>query len=271
MRNSAPGAAVRAARPLPRPAARRLVRPDPADGAVPAADVRRHGRRRRLRRRPARARARRAPVAVARASALAGLAWVLMACAVWSIVFGVLFGELFGDLGTRVFGDWALWHDRLAADALVPLLLFAVGIGAAHVVLGLGLGAWQAIRFGERRRAARQARHACSSSAASSASPAGRPTSCRRRADAVGCGDGRRARAGMSLARGARPRHRAARAAGQARERPVLPAARRGRPGVGASRERRERAGDRRTDLDGRRRRRLLSRAQPRPGVVQPD
>lgn len=87
---------------------------------------------------------------VARASAVAGLAWVLIACAVWSIVFGLLFGELFGDLGTRVFGDWALWHDRLAADALVPLLLFAVGIGAAHVVLGLGLGAWQAIRFRER-------------------------------------------------------------------------------------------------------------------------
>jgi V/A-type H+-transporting ATPase subunit I len=86
----------------------------------------------------------------ARASALAGLTWVLVACAAWSVVFGLLFGELFGDLGTRVFGDWAIWRDRLAADALVPLLLFAVGIGAAHVVLGLGLGAWQAIRFRER-------------------------------------------------------------------------------------------------------------------------
>ena len=86
----------------------------------------------------------------ARRSALAGLTWVVIACATWSVVFGLLFGELFGDLGTRVFGDWALWQDRLAADALVPLLLFAVGIGAAHVVLGLGLGAWQAIRFRER-------------------------------------------------------------------------------------------------------------------------
>jgi V/A-type H+-transporting ATPase subunit I len=87
---------------------------------------------------------------VARASALSGLTWVMVVGAAWSIVFGLLFGELFGDLGTRVFGDWALWQDRLSAEALVPLLLFAVGIGAAHVVLGLGLGAWQAIRFGER-------------------------------------------------------------------------------------------------------------------------
>jgi V/A-type H+-transporting ATPase subunit I len=86
----------------------------------------------------------------ARASAMAGLTWVLVAGAAWSIVFGLLFGELFGDLGTRVFGDWALWQDRLAAEALVPLLLFAVAIGAAHVVLGLALGAWQAILFGER-------------------------------------------------------------------------------------------------------------------------
>jgi V/A-type H+-transporting ATPase subunit I len=66
-------------------------------------------------------------------------------------VFGVLFGELFGDLGRRLAGDWAIWRYRPAADALEPLLLFAVAIGAAHVVLGLGLGAWQAIRFGEHR------------------------------------------------------------------------------------------------------------------------
>jgi V/A-type H+/Na+-transporting ATPase subunit I len=86
----------------------------------------------------------------ARGSALARVTWVLTAGAAWSIVFGALFGELFGDLGTRAFGDWALWQDRLAEDALVPLLLFAVAIGAAHVVLGLLLGAWQAVRFRER-------------------------------------------------------------------------------------------------------------------------
>ena len=90
--------------------------------------------------------------AAARTPALAGVTRILQLGAAWAIVFGVLFGELFGDLGSRLFGgDWALWRYRPAAEALEPLLLFAVAIGAAHVVLGLGLGAWQSVRFGEHR------------------------------------------------------------------------------------------------------------------------
>jgi V/A-type H+-transporting ATPase subunit I len=82
---------------------------------------------------------------------IAGLVRVLLLGAAWSIVFGVLYGEVFGDLGTRIFGDWAVWQERPSAAALQPLLLFAVAVGAAHVVLGLGIGAWQAIRFHEYR------------------------------------------------------------------------------------------------------------------------
>ena len=82
---------------------------------------------------------------------LARVSWVLVAGAAWSIVFGVLFGELFGDLGQRLVGDWAVWRYRPAAETLEPLLLLAVAMGAAHVVLGLGLGALEAIRFKERR------------------------------------------------------------------------------------------------------------------------
>jgi V/A-type H+-transporting ATPase subunit I len=82
---------------------------------------------------------------------VAGLVRVLLLGAAWSVVFGFLYGEVFGDLGTRVVGDWALWRERPSATALQPLLLFAVAIGAAHVVLGLGLGAWQAVRFREYR------------------------------------------------------------------------------------------------------------------------
>jgi V/A-type H+-transporting ATPase subunit I len=86
-----------------------------------------------------------------RAPALASLTWIALAGAAWSIVFGVLYGEFFGDLGRRLVGDFAVWQYRPSADALEPLLLLAVVIGAVHVVLGVGLGAWQAARFGEPR------------------------------------------------------------------------------------------------------------------------
>jgi V/A-type H+-transporting ATPase subunit I len=82
---------------------------------------------------------------------IAGLVRVLLLGAAWSILFGFAYGEVFGDLGKRIVGDWALWQYRPSAAALQPLLLFAVAIGAAHVVLGLGLGAWQAARFREFR------------------------------------------------------------------------------------------------------------------------
>ena len=76
---------------------------------------------------------------------------VLLVGSAWAILFGFLYGELFGDLGKRL-GMRALWLHRSEADALEPLLLFALGIGAAHVVLGLLLGAWQALRFRQRGR-----------------------------------------------------------------------------------------------------------------------
>lgn len=86
-----------------------------------------------------------------RSPVAASLSSVLLLGAGWSIVFGVLFGELFGDLGKRLLGDWALWMYRPGAEALEPLLLFAVAIGAAHVVLGVVLGVWQAARFRQHR------------------------------------------------------------------------------------------------------------------------
>jgi V/A-type H+/Na+-transporting ATPase subunit I len=82
---------------------------------------------------------------------LASLTWLLLAGAGCSIVFGVLFGEFFGDLGRRLIGDFAVWQYRADAAALEPLLLLAVLAGAVHVVLGLTIGAWQAIRSREYR------------------------------------------------------------------------------------------------------------------------
>jgi V/A-type H+-transporting ATPase subunit I len=72
------------------------------------------------------------------------LSVVLMMSAVWAIVWGFIYGEFFGDLGATAFGMEPLWIDR--AEAIEPLLLFALAIGAVHVVLGLVLGGFQAIR-----------------------------------------------------------------------------------------------------------------------------
>jgi V/A-type H+/Na+-transporting ATPase subunit I len=85
-----------------------------------------------------------------RSAALRDLAGVFVAGAVWAIVFGFLFGEALGDLGHRL-GLPALWFYRGGADAVEPLLLLSLALGAAHVVLGILLGLWQSARL--RRRA----------------------------------------------------------------------------------------------------------------------
>ena len=78
-------------------------------------------------------------------SAAGDISRVLGAGGWWSIVFGVLFGELFGDLGRYAFGMPALWFYRGGPDALMPLLLFVLAVGVAHIVLGLLLGLWTAV------------------------------------------------------------------------------------------------------------------------------
>lgn len=75
-------------------------------------------------------------------AALRDLSRVFVAGALWAIVFGFLFGEALGDVGHKL-GLPALWFYRGGADAVEPLLLFALALGAAHVVLGQLLGLWQ--------------------------------------------------------------------------------------------------------------------------------
>jgi V/A-type H+-transporting ATPase subunit I len=76
------------------------------------------------------------------------LARVFVAGSVWAIVFGFLFGEALGDIGKRL-GMPALWFYRGGRDAVEPLLLFALALGAVHVVLGLLIGLWRSVQ--ERR------------------------------------------------------------------------------------------------------------------------
>jgi V/A-type H+/Na+-transporting ATPase subunit I len=74
---------------------------------------------------------------------------VFLAGALWAIVFGFLFGEAFGDIGHRL-GLHALWIYRGGPDAVEPLLLFSLALGAVHVVLGQLLGLWESAHAGRR-------------------------------------------------------------------------------------------------------------------------
>lgn len=77
------------------------------------------------------------------------LAEVLVMGSVWAIIFGFLFGEFLGTLGETV-GLHPLWFDR--GHDVVSLFLLTVGLGAAHIVLGLGLGVWEAVRQRNRHK-----------------------------------------------------------------------------------------------------------------------
>jgi V/A-type H+/Na+-transporting ATPase subunit I len=78
-------------------------------------------------------------------AAVRDLSRVFVVGALWAIVFGFLFGEALGDAGHKL-GLPALWFYRGGADAVQPLLLFSLAVGAAHVVLGQLLGLWQSGR-----------------------------------------------------------------------------------------------------------------------------
>ncbi len=69
---------------------------------------------------------------------------VFVLAGIWTVIWGVIFGELLGDLGHRVLGLDPIWINR--EEALEPLLVFAVAVGAAHITLGLVLGVWMARR-----------------------------------------------------------------------------------------------------------------------------
>jgi V/A-type H+-transporting ATPase subunit I len=79
---------------------------------------------------------------------------VAVAASASAIVFGFLFGELFGELG-RPLGLHPILFDR--AQAVPTFLGLALALGAGHVVLGVALGLWAALRQGERRKAVAKA------------------------------------------------------------------------------------------------------------------
>ena len=82
-------------------------------------------------------------------SGMRDLMTFLIIGSLWSIFWGTIFGEFFGTLGP-VVGLHPLWRERSEPEALAPLLLFTIAIGAMHILLGLVLGVWQAWHLGQR-------------------------------------------------------------------------------------------------------------------------
>ena len=75
-------------------------------------------------------------------------------CAVSAMLFGLAFGEAFGGhVGLR-----PLVFDRRAAA--LTLLVVSLGLGTAHVVLGIALGAFDSARHGHHRETIGRAAHA---------------------------------------------------------------------------------------------------------------
>ncbi len=83
-----------------------------------------------------------------RSPSIAEFSKILVLGAFWTIVWGVVYGELLGDLGHRLLGLEPIWINR--EEALQPLLIFALAIGAGHIALGLILGVWVAGRRHDR-------------------------------------------------------------------------------------------------------------------------
>ena len=87
-----------------------------------------------------------------RRAAMRQVGRIMGPCAAYAIVFGVVYGECFGAAGAQALGQPAPWLDR--RESFLPTLLFAIGVGSVHVVIGLALGVVAALRGHHRKEAA---------------------------------------------------------------------------------------------------------------------
>ncbi|HCP07931.1 MAG TPA: ATPase, partial [Synergistaceae bacterium] len=73
---------------------------------------------------------------------------ILLYIAAWSIFWGVAYGEAFGDLGHRLLHLEPLWLER--SQVVIPVMIFTISLGFAHVLLGFIMGMIQGLRTGHR-------------------------------------------------------------------------------------------------------------------------
>ena len=83
-------------------------------------------------------------------SFIGNLAEIFLWAAASAIIWGIAYGELFGNLGER-FGVRPLLFNRM--EDFLEILFFSLAVGAAHILLGIGLGLFIFIRSGRRREA----------------------------------------------------------------------------------------------------------------------
>ncbi|NLL37548.1 MAG: hypothetical protein GX256_08530 [Fretibacterium sp.] len=79
---------------------------------------------------------------------LSDLGVILLFVAVWSLGWGLVYGEFFGDLGLRLLGLKPLWVER--SHAVLPVMVFTIALGGAHILLGLLIGVFQGFRMRNR-------------------------------------------------------------------------------------------------------------------------
>ncbi len=83
-------------------------------------------------------------------STMHSLGMVLAFCAAWTIVFGFFFGEFIGNVGEHLFHMHPLWKSRVGKEGVTSLFILTLSVGAIHILLGLILGVWNALRVGSR-------------------------------------------------------------------------------------------------------------------------
>lgn len=77
---------------------------------------------------------------------------IILISSSYAILFGILHGEFFGDAGGRLLHLTPLLPER--SRTVMPMLIFSMALGAAHVLLGLLLGLITAVKRHERGEAA---------------------------------------------------------------------------------------------------------------------
>ncbi|NMC45667.1 MAG: hypothetical protein GYA52_02440 [Chloroflexi bacterium] len=79
----------------------------------------------------------------------ADLLKTIMYGSIWTVFFGFMFGEFMGTLGGSI-GLKPILLDRAEPGSTMKLLYMVIGVGVFHIVLGLVLGVWNAIKHHNR-------------------------------------------------------------------------------------------------------------------------